>query len=121
MISDGQSPTVASFATGTISPYGGFYSGALALSYTLAETMAGGGVTKILFTHNGGNIDVNSPHVYNISDPTKLTAGGKTVSVDLSSIGLVSGASYDVKLIGSDLAGNSITSSALTPIKFDNI
>lgn len=65
----------------------------------------------------GGNADTSK--TYNITIPANLTAGTHTETVNLASLGLVSGAYYDANLIAKDTAGNTATSSALR-IKFDN-
>ncbi|MCK9272252.1 lamin tail domain-containing protein [Candidatus Gracilibacteria bacterium] len=119
IITDGQTPTITGFSTGTVSPYGGFYTGSLSVNYTLGETLLAGGNSYIRFSRVGGNAgaDVN----YNITNSADLTSGAHTISINLVTLGLVSGAYYDLQFIGKDLAGNLGSSSTISTIKFDNV
>ena len=115
---------MTNFGTGTASVYNGFYSGSLAFTFQFAEQMSGGGNTKIQFTRIGGNTDASPTKIYNLTNTTDLSVGSKTVTIDpttLSPTSLVSGAYYSVQIVGQDVAGNSVTSSTLSSIKFDNV
>lgn len=120
-ITDGQSPTVTAFSTGTVSTYNGFYSGSLALNYTFGETMTGAGNTYFQFTQIGGNADASSPHTSAITTSTLLASGSHTTTLNLASLGLKSGSYYSVQLVGSDYAGNVTTSASISSVKFDNV
>ncbi|MDD4151216.1 MAG: hypothetical protein PHR68_01250, partial [Candidatus Gracilibacteria bacterium] len=117
LVSDSISPNISSFTNKTVSYYNGFYSGSIDISYNISETLKAAGSTKIEFSRVGGNSDVVK--TYYITDPSKLTSGTHTISIDLASLGLISGAYYEAKLIATDLVGNNTNSSPIS-IKFDN-
>lgn len=82
--------------------------------------MNAGGNTRFEFSRTGGNSD-GTTHVFNITNPADLTAGSHSVTIDLNSLGLVSGTTYRVLLTGKDLAGNSGDSSYINNVAFDNV
>lgn len=118
IITDATSPTITTFSTGTTAYYTNFYSGSLLFNYTVSENLVWAGGTKIVFTRVWGNIDT-SKTAY-ITTPVNLLAGSHTETINLVSLGLVSGVYYDVTFIAKDLSWNNTTSTPIN-IKFDNV
>lgn len=116
-ITDGQVPTIPLFSTGTVSVYQNFYSGSVVFNYSFGELMSS---ADFYFVRTGGNSDSTGTHIVPITN-TNLTLGAHSGSIDLTTLGLVAGAYYDVHISGADQAGNIVTSSTISPIKFDNI
>ena len=117
-ITDGQAPTITSFATGTIAGYANFYSGSLTFNYTLSETLTGNNLTTLIFTRTAGN--PSSAKTYQINASQYLATGSDSISVNLVTLGLISGTTYSVQLSGRDLAGNVGSSSTIAGIAFDD-
>ncbi len=117
IITDGQSPTITWYSNTTVSVYNGFFSWSINVWFTFAEQMKASGYTKITFDRTAWN--ASTQKIFSIVDPAKLTSWAKTQAVTLSWL-LVSGTTYDMKLIWEDLAGNTVTSSAVS-VKFDNV
>lgn len=117
-ITDWQAPTVTWFANNTSSVYNNFFSWSINIWFTFAEQMKAWWSTKITFDRTAGNI--SSQKSFSITDPLKLTSWAKTQDLDLVSIWLVSGTTYDMKIVGQDLASNNVTSNAVS-LKFDNV
>ncbi|EKD65782.1 MAG: BNR repeat-containing glycosyl hydrolase [uncultured bacterium (gcode 4)] len=118
IITDWQAPTIAGFVNNTASPYGSFFSWSINVWFTFAEAMRASGYTKITFDRTAWN--ASAQKIYEITDSSKLTPGVHSVDINLVSLWLVSGTTYDMKITGQDLAGNSVTSGAIT-VKFDNV
>ena len=55
-------------------------------------------------------------HSVSLTATADLAAGSHTKTVDLNSLGLVSGTVYRVQLTGKDVAGNSANSSVISNI-----
>ncbi|EKD30047.1 MAG: BNR repeat-containing glycosyl hydrolase [uncultured bacterium (gcode 4)] len=115
---DAINPGITGYSTGTVSYYTDFYSGSLVFNYTVSENLLWAGNTQILFTRVWWNADTSK--VYYISDSAKLTSWAHSETVNLSSLGLVSGTYYEASLIAKDLSWNTTTSAPIT-IKFDNV
>jgi len=118
IITDWINPTISNFSTWTTSPYWLFYSWTLAFNYSINETIQMWWNSYIEFVRTGwNNSDTKN---YAITDSSKTSSGSHTVSVNLASLWLVSGAYYDVRFVVKDIAWNSAYSSYLSSIKFDN-
>lgn len=117
-ITDGQAPTVTGFSNTTPSLYNNFFSWSIDVWFTFGEAMKSWASTRIVFDRVSWNPSIQKSR--GILDSEKLLSGTHIQDVDLVAIWLVSGTIYDMKLIGQDLAGNSVTSSAIS-VKFDNV
>lgn len=107
-ITDGQAPTFSALATGTTAAYGSYYSGSIAFSYTTSEALQGAGLSQVRLTRSVGNSDA-TVRTYTLSG-SELNVGSSTVSLNLPSLGLVSGAGYTITLYGTDAGGNAAAS-----------
>ena len=115
-ITDGQDPTIANFTKNTSSIYNSFYTGSIDFSYTFLEDMKNSS-TKFEFSREWWNADSNS---YNFAiTGNDLLSWTRTSTIDLSSLWLVDGVFYGVKIIWEDEAGNYVTSSSISNIKYD--
>ncbi|HRI36223.1 MAG TPA: hypothetical protein PK765_04050 [bacterium] len=74
IITDGQTPTITAFSTGTVSSYGGYYSGSLAFNYTFAEAMKTDGTTRYVFTRTAGSADAGSPRYSTITSAANASS-----------------------------------------------
>lgn len=120
IITDGQNPTITSFTKNTSAPYGTFYTGSINFSYTFGENMLGGGNTRLELTRTSGASD-GVTHTTNITAPSELASGNQSKTIDISTLSLVSGTTYQAQVIGKDLAGNSVNGAYITNITYDNV
>ncbi len=118
-ITDGQNPTVTAVSKTTAAGYGTFYSGSVNFDYTFGEAMLAAGNTKFEFARTSGNADAVT-HAVNITAPGELAAGSLSKSIARSTLSLVSGTTYQARIVGKDLAGNSVNSSYVTGIGYDS-
>jgi hypothetical protein len=116
-ITDGQDPTIVDFAKNTDPDYNDFYSWSINFSYTFWETMKNS-YTKFEFVREWWNPD---PSVHNIPIVyDNLWEWSHNSDIDLKSLWLLDWVYYRVKIIWEDLAGNYVSTSAITNIKFDS-
>ena len=94
----------------------GFYKQVL-LDYELNEPLTSG---KIIFERRGGTADPMSPHEIELSGD-QLSAGQKS-GININALtDLASNATYNVRVEGTDLAGNLGQSDEIMGVTFDNI
>lgn len=118
IISDAQVPTITSFTKSTSAWYSIFYSGSISFWYTFSEDMESWWSTYIEFTRTWWNAD-STIHVQNLTIPSDLTSWVKTNSVDLSTISLTCGSTYQVRVYWQDISNNVWSSSYITWIAYD--
>lgn len=63
---------------------------------------------------------MDTTKTYPITIPGNLLTGSRSQTINLASLGLVSGAFYDVTFVAKDVAGNTSISTPIS-IKFDNV
>lgn len=108
-VSDSQIPAIS-----ITSPTAGSYvagAGVFTLLYALSETMSGA-TLKADFTDSSGS-------VVSVSLASSATAGNRSRTLTGSSVGLVDGKTYSLRISGQDLAGNSASSSSVAGIVYD--
>ena len=116
-ITDGQDPTITNFTKNTSSSYNSFYTGSIDFSYTFWEDMKNSS-TKLEFSREWWNSDSNS---YNFAiTGNNLLNWTRTSTIDLSWLWLKDGVFYGVKITWEDEAGNYVTSSSISNIKYDS-
>ena len=94
----------------------GFYNEVI-LDYELNENLASG---KIIFERRGGTADPMSPHQIDISGD-QLSAG-QSSGININTLTeLASNAAYNVRVEGTDLAGNTGQSDEIGGVTFDDI
>ena len=81
--------------------------------------MTGNNLTEMDFVRTAGNSSTTK--VYPINTPSYITSGSHTISVDLASVGLVSGTTYSVQINGKDAANNAGSSNTIAGLAFDNV
>ncbi len=86
------------------------------ISFSLSETIVEG---KVTFRRTSGTSDTNSPHEIFLAS-SELTGKSLGVLVNGTSMNLVSGAIYQIEFDGTNSVGNSILTSIVTNITFDN-
>lgn len=117
VITDWQTPTITSFINNTVSPYNWFYKWIINLSYILWETLKAWWTTYIKFSRTAWNPGTDV--IFPITDTTKLTWWSKSLDLNLDSLWLVSGTTYDVQIIGTDIASNPGNSNIISWLKYD--
>lgn len=117
VITDWQAPVISALTNNTVSSYSGFYKWTINFSYTLWENLKWAWATYIKFTRTAWN--PSSDKYYNITTNSKLAAWTNNENIDLNSLGLVSGTTYDIQLIWVDY-WNNIWNSNTISIKYDN-
>ncbi|MBW7954500.1 hypothetical protein H3C61_01675 [Candidatus Gracilibacteria bacterium] len=115
-INDGQLPTISGFVNNTASIYNNYFSGSIDVLFNFGENMKGAGSTKIVFDRTSGN--ASPQKIFNITNNSNLTSGNHNETISLSGL-LVSGTKYNMKIIGEDLAGNSVNTGSII-VGFDN-
>ncbi|MCH7732702.1 MAG: hypothetical protein IIB44_09330 [Candidatus Marinimicrobia bacterium] len=97
------------------SPENGEYINSLKLSYTISENLQ---EAKVSWIRTGGIEDPDSPHII-LMEGNELEMGEQIDKELTQQPGLVDGAIYVLKIIGSDLAGNNSTEIVVEDVSYD--
>ena len=94
----------------------GFYNSVI-LNFSIDENLTN---SQIVIERTGGASDPASPHKIDLIDD-QLSKGEKNgISID-QLVNLTSNASYDIKIEGTDIAGNSGVSNIISDVTFDDV
>ena len=94
----------------------GFYN-SIILEFSIDENLTNG---QIIIERTGGASDPASPYKIDLIDD-QLSKGEKNgISID-QLVNLTSNASYDIKIEGTDIAGNSGVSNIISDVTFDDV
>jgi hypothetical protein len=81
--------------------------------------MSGGGNTSLVLSRISGNADTAN-HSFPLTG-SDIASGVHAKTVNLDNLGLVSGTTYTLKLIGKDVAGNTANVVSISNIAYDNV
>ncbi|MBC8322880.1 MAG: hypothetical protein H8E70_04875 [Candidatus Marinimicrobia bacterium] len=99
-----------------LSPATGSLVNEVNLGFTINENLANG---QIVFTRTAGAVDIQSPHIVNLSG-SRLLAGARGGKLPKEIIELINGATYKIEFMGEDLAGNLSAETKIDNITYDD-